>query len=53
MDRLVDLYVDVLLGDATEEEFNEVVQSLDSEEVEDVRAQARLELWASGIVVIQ
>ena len=53
MDRLVDLYVDVLLGDATEEEFNEAVQSLDSEEVEDIRAQARLELWASGIVVIQ
>ena len=32
MDRLVDLYVDVLLGDATEEEFNEAVQSLDRQD---------------------
>lgn len=54
MDRLIDLYVDVLLGDATEEEFEAEVlaEDLTADEVEEVRADARRELWASGIMLV-
>lgn len=48
-ERLVELYVSMILGDATQAEFYEACGNISNAEVDKIEAEGKAQLWACGI----